>query len=206
MSMNGWDIDIALVQSILESVPEPYVPNGHETILRALYLTSFDRTKAVIVGQDPYPNPSQANGLAFSVCANCNTPPSLRNIKKKIAMEFGVGDHNTIPNDLEYLAKQGVLLLNRVLTVQIGKPGSHSGYGWEQITDRIIRQVSQNKSGVFFFLWGKKAQEVLPLIDQNKHWVITAPHPSGFSAHKGFFDVEQFLKVPGIDWAGRKLP
>ena len=176
-------------------------------IFRALELTPFENIKVVILGQDPYHGEGEANGLAFSVNKGIKLPPSLRNIYKELESDLGVKP--PIQGDLTSWAKQGVLLLNSVLTVEKDKPGSHRNIGWEEYTDTIIKEISDKKENIVFILWGKYAQSKKDLIDERKHLVISSPHPSPFSARKGFFGSKPFsttntyLKSKGkkeIDW------
>ena len=158
----------------------------------ALKLTPFDDVKCVILGQDPYPNPNQAMGLAFSVNKNVSIPRSLQNIYKELQQEYNY----PIPNngDLTPWAKQGVLLLNSTLTVEKGKAGSHFGLGWEIYTNKIIDSLNNSNHAIVFMLWGKKAQEKATLITNKSHLILTAPHPSPYSASTGFFGCEHFKK------------
>lgn len=162
-------------------------------IFNAFELCSFENVKVVILGQDPYHGQGQAHGLCFSVPDRVKVPPSLQNIYKEIRDDIGT----PIPNsgNLERWAKQGVLLLNATLTVESGKPGSHQGIGWEQFTDAVIEKISKEKECVVFILWGKYAQAKQSLIDQSKHLVLTAPHPSPFSAHSGFLGCKHFSRT-----------
>ncbi|MFM7234421.1 MAG: uracil-DNA glycosylase [Flavobacteriales bacterium] len=160
-------------------------------ILRAFELTSLDEVRVVILGQDPYHGPGQANGLAFSVHAGQKAPPSLRNILKEVWDDVG-----GMPwVDLSRWAEQGVFLLNAVLTVEEKKPGSHSNFGWETFTDEVIRTISQKQPHVVFMLWGNYAQKKESLIDTTKHLVLKAPHPSPLSAYQGFFGCKHFSKA-----------
>lgn len=176
-------------------------------IFAAFNLTAPQDVKVVIVGQDPYHGPGQANGLAFSVNEGVPFPPSLRNIFKEISDETGA----PIPTDgnLERWARQGVLLLNSSLTVKAHTPRSHAGMGWEQLTDAAIRHINDTCSGVVFLLWGADAIKKASMIDRARHLVLTSPHPSPLSAHRGFFGNRHFItaneymlnkgKTP-IDW------
>lgn len=163
-------------------------------IFHAFDITDFFNIKAVILGQDPYPNEGQAMGLAFSVPQSQPVPPSLYNIKKEILAD--TGKKSIIDGgDLTPWAKQGVLLLNTVLTVVKGSPNSHKGKGWESFTDAVIKGISEEKEGVVFMLWGANAGAKKALIDKDKHLVLTAAHPSPLSAHNGFFGCKHFSKV-----------
>ncbi len=161
-------------------------------IFRALELTDFDDVKVVIIGQDPYHNDGQANGLCFSVSENMKTPPSLKNIFMELKEDVGVERKN---NDLQDWAKQGVLLLNATLTVHANEPNSHKNIGWEMFTDYIIKQISDEKENVVFVLWGAFAQKKASLIDEAKHFVIRSAHPSPFSVYRGFFGSRPFSKI-----------
>lgn len=161
-------------------------------IFRALQLTPFEDVKVVIIGQDPYHNDFQANGLCFSVSDHVTAPPSLKNIYKELADDLGI---TRTSNELEEWAQQGVLLLNATLTVRAHSPNSHKDLGWERFTDYIIQQVSDQKTEVVFVLWGAFAQKKEVLIDASKHLIIKSPHPSPFSAHKGFFGSRPFSNI-----------
>lgn len=162
-------------------------------IFSAFDLCPFDKVKVVIIGQDPYHGPGQAQGLSFSVPDGLRIPPSLRNIYKEIKSDLGL----EIPDsgNLEHWAKQGVLLLNATLTVEDGTAGAHQGWGWEQFTDAAIKRVSEDKEGVVFLLWGRYAQNKEELIDSSKHLILKAAHPSPLSAHNGFFGCKHFSKT-----------
>ena len=164
-----------------------------KNVFRALELCTFLNVRVVILGQDPYHGVGQAHGLSFSVPDGIKIPPSLRNIYKEITNDIGTPAPNT--GNLEHWTHQGVLLLNATLTVQQSLPGSHQGWGWEQFTNMIIKTISDKKEHVVFLLWGKFAQAKAGLIDENKHLVLTAPHPSPFSAHTGFFGCSHFSKT-----------
>ncbi|WP_315037186.1 uracil-DNA glycosylase [uncultured Enterococcus sp.] len=162
-------------------------------IYEALKLTPYHDVKVVILGQDPYHGPHQAHGLSFSVQPGVKIPPSLRNIYKELADDLEIA-----PVSHGYLvpwAQQGVLLLNTVLTVREGQAYSHHGHGWEQLTDTIIEKLNQREKPVIFVLWGKPAQKKAALLDTSKHIIITAPHPSPLSAHRGFFGSKPFSKI-----------
>jgi uracil-DNA glycosylase len=176
-------------------------------IFHAFDLCPFDRVRVVILGQDPYHGPGQAHGLCFSVGESVPVPPSLVNIFKEISSDLG----KPIPinGHLGHWAKQGVFLLNATLTVEAHKAGSHQGKGWETFTDAVIRAVSGKEDPVVFLLWGSYAQAKRSLIDESKHLVLTAPHPSPLSAHRGFFGCRHFSKTneflkakgfPSIEW------
>jgi len=162
-------------------------------IFRALDECPVDHTKVVILGQDPYPTPGNANGLAFAVNEGMSLPASLKNIYTEIEDDVGVKKGPS--GDLSSWAKQGVLLLNSSLTVQSGNPASHSNKGWEEFTDAVINYLNTNKQGVVYLLWGSYAQQKGTLIDRNKNLVLEAPHPSPLSAHRGFFGCKHFSKT-----------
>ena len=160
-------------------------------IFEAMKATDYDDVKVVILGQDPYHEPNQAHGMAFSVQPGVRIPPSLFNIYKELSSQLGL----TIPNHgyLMKWAKQGVLLLNAVLTVERGKANSHKNMGWEQFTDRVIQLVNAKEKPVVFLVWGSNAIAKAKMIDTNKHLVLTSPHPSPLSAYRGFFGNGHFL-------------
>ena len=162
-------------------------------IFNAFNKCPLSQVKVVIIGQDPYHNPGQANGLSFSVNDGVKTPPSLKNIYKEIEADLG----KTIPlsGNLERWSEQGVLLLNATLTVRANNAGSHQGNGWEQFTDSIIDMLSRDCNNFVFILWGSFAQRKGNNIDTNKHLVLTSPHPSPLSAHRGFFGNKHFSKT-----------
>lgn len=177
-----------------------------EMIFRALELTPFDEVQVVILGQDPYHNDFQANGLSFSVSNQVSAPPSLRNIFKELEQDLGI-KKNT--NELDGWAKQGVLLLNSSLTVRAHEAHSHKDLGWKEFTDYIIEKLSTEKENLVFVLWGSFAQRKEPLIDAAKHHIIKSAHPSPLSAYRGFFGskpfsaINRFLKSNGkkeIEW------
>jgi len=181
-------------------------PPGKE-IFSAFEHCQFENVKVVIIGQDPYHGPNQANGLCFSVRDGIRKPPSLVNIFKEIQAELG----KPIPvsGNLERWADQGVLLLNATLTVRAHNAGSHQNKGWEIFTDAVIKTVSAHKEGVVFLLWGAFAQKKAALIDNSKHLILQSAHPSPFAAHRGFFGnghfkkANEYLKSKGkqeIDW------
>ena len=161
-------------------------------IFRAIELTPFEEVKVVIIGQDPYHNDNQANGLCFSVSDKVTAPPSLKNIFKELEDDLGI---KKTSNELEMWAKQGVLLLNATLTVRAHEANSHKDLGWEKFTDFIIKEISDKKENVVFVLWGAFAQKKAGLIDASKHFIIQSAHPSPFSVHKGFFGSRPFSKI-----------
>lgn len=162
-------------------------------IFNAFNLTPFEEVKVVILGQDPYHGPGQAHGLCFSVQHGVKPPPSLENMFKELATDVGMQRPNH--GNLESWAKQGVFLLNAFLTVRASSPASHSKIGWEQFTDAVIKKLSDGRSGLVFLLWGKFAQQKAELIDRSKHHILMAPHPSPFSANRGFFGCKHFSKA-----------
>ena len=177
---------------------------------RAFDLTPLPNVKIVILGQDPYHGERQAHGLSFSVRPDVKIPPSLRNIYKELKrdLDISIAGHGF----LEEWARQGVLLLNSVLTVENGKAGAHQGKGWEQFTDAVIRTISRDRSNIVFMLWGAYAHKKADLIDPTKHLILTSTHPSPLSAHRGFLGCGHFSKANAylehhdkmaIDW---KLP
>ncbi|UEG51322.1 uracil-DNA glycosylase [Ferruginibacter lapsinanis] len=163
-------------------------------IFNAFNQTPFDKVRVVILGQDPYHNPGQAHGLSFSVPNGIKPPPSLVNIYKEIQKDIGVAMPAAYGN-LTSWAEQGVLLLNAILTVRANEPASHQKIGWMNFTDAVIQKISDEKKGVVFLLWGKFAQEKQILIDETKHHILKAAHPSPFSADKGFFGCKHFSKT-----------
>lgn len=164
-----------------------------DDLFNALKFTSYENVKVVILGQDPYHGPNQAHGLSFSVQEGIKQPPSLRNIFLELQQDLGYEPPNH--GSLEKWAKQGVLLLNTVLTVRNGQAASHKGQGWETFTDRVIELLSEREKPVVFILWGKYAGEKKALIHTAKHIVIESPHPSPFSARKGFFGSKPFSRA-----------
>ncbi|MCO6186500.1 uracil-DNA glycosylase [Rhizobium sp. L1K21] len=184
-------------------------PKGSE-YFRAMDLTPLEDVKVVILGQDPYHGDGQAHGLCFSVQPGVRIPPSLVNIYKELQSDLGIAPVRH--GFLESWAKQGVLLLNSVLTVERGRAASHQGQGWEKFTDAVIRQVNELDHPVVFMLWGSYAQKKASFVDTRKHLVLKSPHPSPLSAHNGFFGSRHFSKANAflrenglgeVDW---KLP
>ncbi|MAK07606.1 MAG: uracil-DNA glycosylase [Marinoscillum sp.] len=167
-------------------------PKG-DKIFNAFNLCPFDSLKVVIIGQDPYHGKGQANGLSFSVEKNIKIPPSLKNIFIELKNNYPEYEYSN--GDLTRWANQGVLLLNSILTVRKSEPGSHTNIGWEKFTDFVIKNISSERRNVVFLLWGKYAQSKSRLIDDNKHLILKSPHPSPFSAHKGFFKNFHFKKT-----------
>lgn len=178
-----------------------------EDIFNALSLTSLEKVRVVIIGQDPYHGPNQAHGLCFSVLPGISPPPSLLNIFQELRNDLSI----PMPAHgcLESWARQGVLLLNAVLTVEAGKPQSHKGLGWERFTDRVVSVLNEKKNGLVFLLWGADAQRKGGVVNTSKHFVLKAPHPSPLSAHRGFLGCKHFSQTnqllrqqgfPEIDW------
>ena len=163
-----------------------------ENVFNALNLVPYDKVRVVIIGQDPYHEPHQAHGLCFSVQSGVDIPPSLQNIYKEIHNDLGL----PIPTsgDLTPWARQGVLLLNSVLTVRKGAANSHKGKGWEQFTSAIIKKLNERTEPIIFLLWGNNAKLVASAVDNTRHFVLTAPHPSPLSAYAGFFGCKHFSK------------
>lgn len=178
-----------------------------DDIFNALHLTALKDVKVLVLGQDTYHGANQAHGLSFSVLPGQKIPPSLRNIYQELHDDLGC----YIPNNgyLEKWAKQGVLMLNTVLTVRAHKPNSHQGKGWEHFTDAIIEAVNKEERPIVYLLWGRPAQSKIPMLDNPKHLILKAPHPSPYSADRGFFgcrhfsQANEFLRANGqepIDW------
>lgn len=182
-------------------------PPGKD-IFKAFNLTPFNKVKVVILGQDPYHGPKQANGLSFSVSCGIAIPPSLQNIFKEMNNDLGLQPPSH--GDLGAWARQGVLLLNSSLTVEAGRAGSHIGKGWERFTDAAIMQLNIERQNLVFVLWGRKAQEKGARIDPRRHMIISSPHPSPLSAYNGFFNSNPFSRandylvkhnISPIDWS-----
>ena len=176
-------------------------------IFNAFNLTDFNSVKVVILGQDPYHGIGQANGLSFSVDDSIPIPPSLKNIFKELTNDLSVVSPKS--GNLKSWSRQGVLLLNTCLTVEMGFPGSHERKGWELFTDAVLKEINNTKEHVVFVFWGRRAQEKIDLINKQKHCLILSSHPSPFSARKGFFGSKPFSKInsyleennlPLIDW------
>ncbi len=198
-------------KDLYKFVKEEYSKNvvfpPSEDIFNALHLTPLSEVKVLILGQDPYHNYNQAHGLCFSVLPGNDTPPSLVNIYKELQDDLGC----YVPNNgyLVKWAKQGVLMLNTVLTVRAHQANSHAGHGWEQFTDAIIEAVNKEDRPIVYMLWGAPAQRKIPMLTNPKHLILKAPHPSPLSAYRGFFGCKhfskcnEFLKANGIepiDW------
>lgn len=162
-------------------------------IYEALELTPYEKVKVVILGQDPYHGVNQAHGLSFSVQPGVKIPPSLNNIYKELQSDLGISPVKH--GNLVSWAKQGVLLLNTVLTVREGQAYSHRGKGWEILTDKIIEKLNEREKPIVFILWGKPAQEKMKMIDKSRHIILTSAHPSPLSAHRGFLGSKPFSKT-----------
>ena len=215
---NDWDEKLKLVwesegfkkfiQIINKEYKEKTIFPPKNYVFNALKLTPYANTKVVIVGQDPYHGVGEAHGLSFSVQEGIKIPPSLQNIYKELNDDLGIPIAQT--GDLTKWAKEGVLLLNAVLTVEKDKPASHRNLGWERLTDYIIKVLNQKEEPVVFILWGNFAKEKTKYITNPKHLIITSPHPSPFSARSGFFGSKPFSKtnifleknkMTPIDWS-----
>lgn len=217
MTNNNWDIVLE------EEYQQPYLKNivdfvnkiykekiiypPKDRILSAFNITDYKDVKVVILGQDPYHGVGEANGLAFSVNDGIKIPPSLQNIYKELNADLGIPIPNT--GNLESWAKEGVLLINSVLTVEKDKPASHKNIGWEKFTDNVIKKLNEKEEPVVFILWGNFAKSKKSLITNPKHYVIESSHPSPFSVHYGFFGSRPFSKtneflrknnIKEIDW------
>ena len=175
-----------------------------DRVFNALSLTPFDDVRVVILGQDPYHGAGQAMGLCFSVPAGVRPPPSLQNIHAELESDLGLARPAT--GDLTPWAERGVLLLNAVLTVSPGKPASHAGKGWERFTDRAIAALSEHREGVVFLLWGRHAQQKGAVVDASRHHVLTAAHPSPYSAANGFFGCRHFSRANTLLAEGGQAP
>jgi uracil-DNA glycosylase len=182
-------------------------PPGSD-IFRAFWLTPFEEVRVVILGQDPYHGANQAHGLAFSVKRGVRIPPSLKNMYQEIENSLGLPYPKH--GELTHWAEQGVLLLNTTLTVRARSPKSHAGKGWEEFTDRVIDELNDKREGLVFLLWGRHAQSKAARIDDRKHLVLRAAHPSPYSANNGFFGCNHFgkanahlegLGLPPVDWS-----
>jgi len=214
---NDWDDVLNIIEKsddfkrFLNVINEKYntttIFPPKEFVFNALKLTSYNNTKVVIVGQDPYHGVGEAHGLSFSVQKGIKIPPSLQNIYKELYNDLGIPPHTD--GDLTKWAKEGVLLLNSVLTVEKDKPASHRKVGWELLTDYIIKSLNQKEEPVVFILWGNFAKEKKKYITNSRHLVLTSPHPSPFSANGGFFGSKPFSKtndflvqnkIKPIDW------
>ena len=184
---------LKLLEFITNEQDEHEIYPPEQLIFNAFNKCSFEATKVVIIGQDPYHGTGQANGLCFSVNDGVKHPPSLKNIFKEIKEDLG--NNPPISGNLERWAVQGVLLLNATLTVRASTAGSHQKQGWEEFTDEVIKKVSDEKEKVVFILWGAYAQKKGALIDASRHFILKSAHPSPFSAYNGFFGNKHFSKT-----------
>ena len=182
---------------------EVVLPSAQK-LFSAFNMTPFEKVKVIILGQDPYHNIGQAEGLSFSVSAGQKLPPSLKNIFKELKADLEIPMPDS--GSLEKWAKQGVLLLNSILSVRAHQPGSHRQKGWELFTDEIIKQLSLRRAGLVFLLWGKYAQDKEKLIDSKKHHILLSAHPSPFSAYKGFLGCKHFSQTNEILNLQNKTP
>lgn len=211
------EFDKGVLGPIRDKVGEAYghgtVYPAKENIFKALEMTPLDQVKVVILGQDPYHGPNQAQGYSFSVPANQKIPPSLVNIYKEISQEYQTPVNRS--GDLSDWAEQGVLLLNSILTVEQGKPMSHSAFGWQNFTDDILRELDKLDQPIVFLLWGAQARNAARLLHNPNHLVLESSHPSPLSASKGFFGnnhfrmANDFLQAKGvtpINWAEKNWP
>ncbi|WP_304683664.1 uracil-DNA glycosylase [Ileibacterium valens] len=195
-----------------QAYKEQIIYPAKENIFRALEMTPLDKVRVVILGQDPYHGPNQAQGFSFSVPANEKIPPSLRNIYQEIFNEYQTPVQRS--GDLSDWASQGVLLLNSILTVEQGKPMSHSNLGWQNFTDDILRVLNEQNQPIVFMLWGAQARKAKRFLNNPNHLILESVHPSPLSANRGFFNSGQFKKAnefleskgePPIDWAKSNL-
>ena len=203
---NNWDQHLdeikqnPKVKNLITFLEEEYKNNvvypPKEEIFTALKLTDYNDVKVVIIGQDPYHEPNQAHGLAFSVLEGIKLPPSLKNIYKEIESDFGYKMSGI--GNLENWAKQGVLLLNNVLTVKAHEANSHKGRGWEYVTDKLVEKLNEREEMIIFVFWGNNAKSKHKLITNPNHVILTAPHPSPLSAYHGFFGCKHFSKINEI--------
>lgn len=188
-------IHLRLLDAVAARRAQETVYPAAERVFYALERTPFEKVRVVIVGQDPYHGPGQADGLAFSVPEGIAAPPSLRNIFQEIARDIYAGAAPHFSTDLTRWAEQGVLLLNAVLTVAAKKPGSHRRLGWEALTDGILAALSERREGLVFMLWGAYAQSKRGLIAESRHLILEAPHPSPLSAYRGFLGCGHFSRA-----------
>ncbi|HLS65871.1 MAG TPA: uracil-DNA glycosylase [Pseudogracilibacillus sp.] len=190
------DYYIQLRQFLMEEYKTKTIYPSMYDIFNALHYTPYENVKVVILGQDPYHGPNQAHGLSFSVQRGVKKPPSLVNIFKELAADLNVP--TPTHGNLESWAKQGVLLLNNVLTVQRGQAHSHRKKGWEQFTDKVITTLNEKDHPIVYLLWGRAAQQKEILIDKTKHYILRAAHPSPLSAYNGFFGCRHFSEANDI--------
>ncbi len=201
---------LPLLEKVQEMRQHATIYPPQAMIFKAFEWVPLTAVKVVILGQDPYHGPEQAQGLSFSVPNHLKTPPSLRNIFKEIQRDCFPGEIKEFQNDLTRWAKQGVFLLNTVLTVEASKAGSHQKMGWEQLTDDVIRTINESQEHCVFMLWGKPAQKKTPLLDSSKHLVLATSHPSPLGAYRGFNGCSHFSQtnnflsehnITPINWA-----
>ena len=197
-----WPLELArsfesLTQYVAAARQAGEVFPPEDSVFRAFEMSTFASVRVVILGQDPYHGPGQANGLAFSVSPGVKLPPSLRNIFRELESDLGLGEnwHRNAVGDLSPWARQGVLLLNTVLTVNRGQANSHRGQGWESFTDGVVRLLGRREAPIVFVLWGKPAEKKALLVEGTQHRVLVAPHPSPLSAHRGFFGSQPFSQI-----------
>ena len=211
---NSWDKELSIIwdspgfkkfyNNILELYKTKTIFPEKDNIFNALKLTDYNDVKVVIIGQDPYHGVGEAHGLSFSVLDGVKIPPSLQNVYKELEDDLGIKPKDT--GNLTGWAKQGVLLLNAVLTVEKDKPSSHRGMGWELFTDYVIKKLNTREDPIVFILWGNFAKEKKKYITNPKHLVITSPHPSPFSAYSGFFLSKPFSKTNDFLIKNKKEP
>lgn len=183
-----------ILEKIKEQSRTKQILPAETDIFNAFNFCPLDQVKVVILGQDPYPTPGHAHGLSFSVPENVSPlAKSLKNIFKELEADLGIGIQDN--GNLERWAKQGVFLLNSVLTVNAHEANSHKNFGWQQFTDAVINTISREKTGVIFMLWGSQAHKKSDLIDQTKHYILKSVHPSPLSAYRGFFGCKHFSKA-----------
>ena len=202
---NSWDIILKdefqkpyflnLINKVNSDYRHKTIFPPYNYIFNALKLTPYEKVKVVILGQDPYHGPNQAHGLSFSVSDNVDRPPSLNNIIKELYNDLGIVKTN---NDLTNWAKEGVLLLNAILTVEMSKPLSHKDYGWTIFTDEIIKKLNEREDSIIFTLWGSFARSKKEFITNKNHYIIESAHPSPLSASRGFFGSRPFSKTNQI--------
>lgn len=179
----------------LAQMPHAVIYPPREKLFAAFLLTPMDQVRAVILGQDPYHGPNQAQGLSFSVPADQKIPPSLQNIYKELSLEYPGCDLSLRSGDLSDWARQGVLLLNTILTVEAGKPLSHQNLGWKCLSHAVLEKLNSLDQPIVFFLWGAQARSYAPLLTNPNHLVLESVHPSPLSAHRGFFGSNQFRQA-----------
>ena len=202
------EFDSEYFKNLISFVKEDYskttcYPKGSQ-IFNAFDSCPVNNLKVVIIGQDPYHGPGQAHGLSFSVESDTKIPPSLMNIYKELNLDLNISIPRT--GNLQPWADEGVLLLNTILTVEANQANSHKGLGWEKFTKAVIKAVDKELESVVFMLWGRQAQSFLSMIDENKHYILCAPHPSPLSVHNGFFGCKHFSKANEYLKKNSKIP